>query len=215
MTVRSQELANLPVLNMLNAAPARPGEVSLLYRFAQSQLGEVLAPFEEVQRIYDFNNSSILVLHQGGDQAEKIGFEGSDIIGFLAILYLSVAGEQAIIDGRFTPGELDLNWLVRETEEPQAVYTWAVAAITRPGKLRLAKIAQNLSFDVFDGVNQYGFAFTDAGRLFLGKLGYVDALSLYPSVRPGTFVRKGGSQPDDSDPTGSVSPIPINQRQRE
>ena len=191
MTSLLSKLANDPVLRTLNAAPPRPSELPDFYRIVLDQVGRDVAPFSVVQAVYEHNRASILVLY-GNDAAESARPE---IIGILTVLYLSAAGEAAIANGSFNARSVRMEWLCATEEEPAAIYAWAIAGSSRLGRIRTARVAQYLSYDLFGGYNQYGYAATAAGRMLMEKLEFVDATQELPDIRPGTFVRWGRTTP--------------------
>lgn len=183
------QLANDPVLRTLNAAPPRPSELPEIYRIALDQVGKNVATYEVVKAVYDQNRASFVVLYGGGPGRG----DATEIDGLLTVLYVSPAGESAIVDGSFTPWVVRAEWLCAPNEDPAAIYAWAIAGRTRVGRIRLARIAQHLSYDLFGGYTQYGYAATGAGQALMEKLEFIDAVPLLPSIRQGTYVRWGRS----------------------
>lgn len=197
-------LANDPVLRTLHAAPPRPSELPVFYKIVLENVGEAVAAYEMVKSVYEHNRASILVLY--GDNAADS--DRPDIIGILTVLYLSPAGEAAIIDGSFTATAVRTEWLCAADEEPAALYAWAIAGGTRLGRIRLARVAQYLSYDLFGGYTQYGYAATAAGQALMEKLEFVNAVPLLPAIRPGTYVRWGRSkQHDDAKTSARASTV--------
>lgn len=191
MTSLLSRLANDPVLRTLNAAPPRPSELPDFYQIVLDQVGSAVAPYEVVKGVYDHNRASILVLY-GNDISD---LARPEIIGILTVLYLSAAGEAALADGTFTARAISKVWLCAAEDEPAAIYAWAIAGSSRLGRIRAARVAQYLSYDLFGGYNQYGYAATTAGQTLMEKLEFVDATRELPDIRPGTYVRWGRTTP--------------------
>jgi len=191
MTSLLSKLANDPVLRTLNAAPPRPSELPDFYQIVLDQVGSDVASYDVVKAVYEHNRASILVLY-GNDAAESVRPE---IIGILTVLYLSAAGEAALADGTFNARAVRMEWLITAEEMPAAIYAWAIAGSSRLGRIRTARVAQHLSYDLFGNYDQYGYAATAAGRMLMEKLEFVDATLDLPGIRPGTFVRWGRTTP--------------------
>jgi len=187
MTTLLSKLANDPVLRTLHAASPRPSELPAVYQMALDQVGSNVAPYEMVKLIYDHNRASVLVLY--GDNATES--DQPEIIGILTVLYLSLKGDAAITDGTFAAQAVRREWLCAPDDEPAAIYAWAIAGSTRLGRIRLARVAQHLSYDLFGAYTQYGYAATSAGQALMEKLEFTDATPILPSIRPGTYVRWG------------------------
>lgn len=193
MTSPMSRLVNDPVLKSLNVGPLKRLELLDFYQLVQTQVGENIASLDQVEWVHSHYPLSLLAIRDGNE------FSGDhrELVGVVAILFLSEAGEAALQDGIFTPTALKNEWLASDDDSYRAIYTWAIAANGKPGRYKLARLVHILSLDIFGGLNQYGFAATEAGKVFLTKLGFLDAQRTFPNVRSDTYFKPG--QPVDGD----------------
>lgn len=178
-----------PILAQFDVGPLKHMELREFYRLVKAQVGTNVASFDQVKWVHAHNPQSLLVI-RGRNQPKE---SQTRILGLVALLFLTEAGEKAVREGYFTSRELKGEWLATDGETHRAIYTWAIAANGQLGRYKLARLVHFLSLDVFGGLDQYGFAATEAGQFFLMKLGFQAAHRFFPQVRVGTFFKPGTS----------------------
>jgi hypothetical protein len=175
---------------------AEPADLPLAWKLTGSLLGGRIASLEEVSRVYHQNRAVCFVARaepgRGAEQEYRPG-----ISGVLAILYLSQAGEAAVLRGEFTPGSIDPDWLVRTHDVPAAFYGWAIAAQGRQARKEIALLARRISHTVWPHLRQYSHAVTPTGERLLRMLGYSE-------LRQGDLVEPTAERIFHRVPTGSV-----------
>jgi hypothetical protein len=150
---------------------ASRADLPAVWGMAHSLLGARVAPLDELARVHERNPATFLVSRD--ETGAEPGAEGCrGISGMLGVLYLSSAGESAILGGKFSPTSIRPEWLVGASDVPVASYIWAIAAVGPVARKRMVLVGNRLSRAVFRHLPQYSHAVSPPGERMLRMLGY-------------------------------------------
>jgi hypothetical protein len=149
---------------------AEPVDLPQVWELAHSLLGSRIASLNELCKVHTRNRAGIFVLK--ADHGPHGTRSKPELSGFLALLYLSPAGEAAVLRGDFTPDSIRPDWLVGASEVPVAFYGWAIAARGPQARREVVLLARRFSLVVLPHLRQYSHAVTPAGERLLRMLGY-------------------------------------------
>ncbi len=114
---------------------------------------------------------------------------GATVSGFIATLPLTALGEETLLAGKFSGIRVQDDWVAPETEEPAAVYIWALAGETQAAKAAIWKSALYIERGIYPGVPYYATAGSKTGEKLLTRLGYKRIKDSNPNAPAQLFGR--------------------------
>lgn len=90
--------------------------------------------------------------------------------GFIALLYLNAAGFKALMYGRFSPAEPDLEHLCEPDERADAIYVWCLAGATLPAKRAVVRAVTEARRRAFPDIALFARPVSREGRMMTAAL---------------------------------------------
>ncbi len=90
--------------------------------------------------------------------------------GFIALLYLNDAGFRALMYGRFTPEDPDLEHLAAETESAAAIYVWCLAGREADTKRAVVRAVTEARRKAFPDIALFARPVSREGRMMTAAL---------------------------------------------
>jgi len=154
------------------------GEDEALSMFARASAELTLANEAAIRRMLQKNPRLVHIIRK---------HEGGPAVGLFACLPLSEFGAASIANGQFDGTQPDPAWIVREGEQPAAIYEWlffgpGLYLKTLPA---IGRLYRSLSAD---GCPVFSRGSTDISARILIKLGYLEANTVYPNAQKGFAV---------------------------
>ena len=95
--------------------------------------------------------------------------------GFIALLYLNDAGFRALMYGRFSPEDPDLDHLAAETESAAAIYVWCLAGREADTKRAVVRAVTEARRKAFPDIALFARPVSREGRMMTAALDAPDA----------------------------------------
>jgi len=159
---RAQD-AVISVLGDLGLTLASSSEIDEGHALAWRLIGAALAPASRLHRAQAYTGACCFAFR-----------EACGLTGIFAFLLLNAVGVDAVIRGRFDPGDPQLRLLARATEAPVGYFGWAFAGSTQLARRAVIAGAERARRVALPLIPFFCHAATPAGRRAVTeKLGYV------------------------------------------
>jgi len=90
--------------------------------------------------------------------------------GFIALLYLNAAGFMALMYGRFSPADPDLEHLCEPGEPADAIYVWCLAGSTPPARRAVVRAVTEARRRAFPDIALFARPVSREGRMMTAAL---------------------------------------------
>ncbi len=141
---------------------ARRDELGMALRLGEQLIDDSLAAEDVVARVHDITGVTAWVA-------------GAPINGIFLIIPLSVVGEQAVRNSKFTPGDPSRRHLAGVGEPCGGVYVGVYAGASKPVRRNIMLASATLRTEIFGPVPCFARAATDDGARSMASLGFKPA----------------------------------------
>jgi hypothetical protein len=161
-TVPSVVLLPQPALRLKSVL-----EVAAPHKIAPATADDLLETQALAARLMDHKVAALetyLAVMAVQPAALLIHKEEGRVTGVVGMLFLRRSGVNQILRGRFNATEVDVDLLTPEGESPVAIYTWGVAAATKPAGTAILVGGSTVRQVLFPTISSFTKAVTGAGR---------------------------------------------------
>jgi len=141
--------------------PESAEDYAQVHALATAELGPDLASLEEIKRVDRLTGASIWVVRRHGA-----------VSGFLAPLALTLAGRNALIEGKFDSAHIQQEWVARMGEPLAGFYCWCYAGRDQVTRGALVLALRTLIDTHFRDLPFFGRDSTEAGARIMRHLGF-------------------------------------------
>ena len=157
------------IRGVTGAMLAQPTDLNPIWQLSNELLGSQVASLPELEKAYGRNQCTMLAVKR--TTVDRCDSSMGEMTGVLAVLFLSCAGKAAVLDGCFSPREINPSWLVDTRSLPVAGYVWAMAANNTNARRRIVLLGRRLSL-TFSQIDQFARPVTPAGGRLVRLLGF-------------------------------------------